>query len=329
MSLLRRFLPLILPAISLVWLFVDAPGPTWRETYFVLLMLLITIATRTLSWRTAVNGVSLGIGIAAPLMVLVGWLLARAGFDIAESGVGSWGVVPIVEEALKLGLVWGAASLFTRRTRLTFNPSDWLLIGCAVGAGFAMVENAQLVRHDPGVLRDMARQYGPSWLVPGAWGTAGFVGHAAATGLAAAGIGLSQSMRRRAATSGASGTRGLVVMILPVAWITLEHVLANLHVNTGSDATFLLGNGRVTPWLFLAMTAVIVYTDQDLARRALAHSRTLRQRRAVAREALVGTRVAKHRPLAERLRVAAGEVRLVNAAGWAMLERLVSGEMNK
>lgn len=317
---LNRLL-LVLPAIALAWLCVDAPVMFWREAYFTLLVMALTLATRTVTWNAVLNALMLGIGVAAPLMVLVGVGLNAAGLDPTE-GVGSWGVVPVVEELVKLLPVWVVALRYSRRTGLTLNPSDYVMMGVAAGAGFAMVENAELVRHSPGVVRDMAAQYGPTWLVPGAWGAAGYVGHAAATGMAAAGIGLWRSASRVEAGR-PPGTHALVkwtALMLPFVWVTLEHVLANLHVNTGSDATFLLGNGRLTPWLFLATLAVIVVGDLASARRVLTQSRTLTLRLALVREALVGSRLPKRRALWQRAVAAAGEIRIINATAWLTLK---------
>ncbi len=292
--------------ISLVWLCVDAPVPFLREAWFVLLLWALTGATRTVSWRAALSALAFGIGVAAPAMVFIGFVMSKAGLDVSESVFGSWAVVPVLEELVKLVPVGLVAVLHRRRSGLTLNPSDWLLLGCAAGAGFAMVENAQLVRQDPGVLTDMARQYGPTWLVPGAWGATGFVGHAAATGLAAAGIGLSHSLARVATARGTSTTLAWVAWAAPFCWVTLEHMLANLRVNTGSELALALGNGRLTPWLFLAATALVTATDLTWARRTLAHSRTLRQRWAL-------------RPA---LRQIAAELRVLNATAWLTRERL-------
>lgn len=327
MTPVRRLVPLVLLVISLAWLFVDAPGPFLREAWFVTVVLGATLATRSVSWNTAFSALGLGIGVAAPAMIALGWLLAKAGFDLSQGGAGSWAVVPIVEELLKIAVVLLAAWLYRRRARLTFNPSDWLLVGCSVGAGFAMVENAQLVANDAGVMRDMARQYGPWLLVPGAWGTAGYVGHAAATGLAAGGVGLSRSLRRTEASLGQGHIFSLAAIVSPIAWITLEHVLANLRVDTGSGATSLLGNGRLTPWLFLAFVAFIVYLDVTLARRALAHSSKFRERAAAVRTLVAGSRLPKPAGLRQRLLVAASERRLLNAAAWVSLERLLPGKV--
>lgn len=310
-------------AVSLVWLLADAPGPFLREAWFVVLLTTLTVGTRTLTWRAALFGVSLGIGLAAPAMVALGWVLARGGLDVSESEVGSWLVVPIIEEIIKLAPVALMAWLHARRTRLSFNPSDWLLAGCAVGAGFAMVENAELVRHNPGVLRDMAEQYGPSWLVPGAWGTAGFVGHAAATGMAAGGIGLWSALGRMTAGGHIVVWMPTAALCAPAAWITLEHVLANLYVNSGTDAALMLGNGRLTPWLFLALVAGIIALDLGRFTRVLRHSRTLRTRQVMIREAILGSRASTRVALRARLVVAATELRVINTAAWLTLERLL------
>lgn len=316
------FLPL---AISLGWLCLDAPGPFFREAYFLVVIWVLTFATRTVSWGTAVSAMSLGIGVAAPAMALVGAVLNRAGLDLSESVFGSWAVVPIIEELVKLLPVWIAAALHRRKTTLTWNPSDWLLAGCAAGAGFAMVENAQLVQHNPGVLRDMADQYGPTWLVPGAWGSVGYVGHAAATGLVACGIGMARAWSRVAAIGRANASTSRIVFALPLAWVTLEHMLANLRVNTGSDLALLLGNGRLTPWLFVGAAVAVIAHDLKWARLVLVHSQALRRRMSLVREALFGTTLPKGRTLWERTRVAAAEVRLMNATAWLTLERLAGG----
>jgi RsiW-degrading membrane proteinase PrsW (M82 family) len=319
MTPVRRLISLVLLAISLGILCLEAPWAFAREAWFLVVMLGITFATRTASWRIALSALGLGIGIAAPAMIASGWLLAKAGLDVSEGGIGSWGFVPILEELVKLSVVALAAWFYRRRSGLAFNPSDWLLAGCAVGAGFAMVENAQLVSNNPGAMRDMARQYGPSWLVPGAWGVVGFVGHAAATGMAAAGIGVWSVLRR---VPGSKPPLVWAALVAPFAWITIEHALANLRVDTGSDAALLLGNGRLTPWLFLAFAAFVVYLDYARARCALANSRKFRERAAAIRALVAGSRLPKTTGIRQRVLVAVSERRLLNAAALVSVERL-------
>jgi RsiW-degrading membrane proteinase PrsW (M82 family) len=260
------------------------------------------------------SALSLGIGVAAPLIVFIGAGLNAVGLDPSDSDFTSWAIVPVIEEAIKLLPVAYLAWQYERRAKASFNPSDFLLIGCAAGAGFAMVENAQLVVHDPGVLRDMARQYGPSLLVPGAWGETGFVGHAAATGMIAAGYGIAVSLRR------AGKSIGPLVLIAPFAYIVMEHMLANLRVNTGSDLALMLGNGRLTPWLFLVMAGVAIVLDGRAAALALTRSRILRIRFKIVRGALLGKLPARV-PLMQRARMAAQELRLLNSVAWLTFDR--------
>lgn len=320
----RRVISLGLLTLSVGWLAIPAPGATLRELWFLCVILGLTVATRTVTYQQSLLGLSLGIGLAAPLMLLIGWALALAGLDASESALASWAVVPILEEGIKLLPISLIAVMHQRRTRRTLNPSDWLMLGCAVGAGFAMVENAQLVRHDPGVLRDMARQYGPSLLVPGAWGFTGFVGHAAATGMAAGGVGLWLALRRMANVGAASSTPAIVALMAPAGWVTVEHALANLRVNTGSDLALLLGNGRLTPWLFLGLAALVIAIDLQRATRAVARSRTFRMRLAMVRGAFGSGRPARQVPWQRRVTAALREVRLINAAAWTLLEPLMT-----
>src|SRR5690606_16067357 len=163
------------------------------------------------------------------------------------SGITNWGLVPLAEEVLKLVPVAVVAALYQRRTRFAPNPSDLLMLGCAAGAGFALSENVALVQQSAGVMRDMAQQYGPHlgpfYLVPGAWGSVGYVGHAAATGFIAGGYGLGRAFQPRL------GARWWIVPAACAAWILVEHMFVNLYVNAGSSFAMVLGNGALTPWL--------------------------------------------------------------------------------
>jgi RsiW-degrading membrane proteinase PrsW (M82 family) len=308
-----RVAALALLVLSVLLLAIDAPGPTWRELWFLGEIFLLTIATRSMSADAALSALSLGLGVVVMMMVWAGRAINAAGIDTSE-GPANWGLIPILEESLKLVPVAMVVVLYRRRSGLAPNPSDLLMLGCFAGAGFAMAENALLVQNSAGIARDMARQYGPHlgplYLVPGAWGAAGYVGHAAATGLACAAFGLALGLRARlgpwwplAATAG-------------FAWIVVEHVLTNYYVGSGSRLALALGNGRLTPWIFIAVALAVVALDWSRARFTLAHSATLRRRVAMARAAF--TRTA---PPVPRSRVAAGllwlsQLRAVNATAW-------------
>ena len=331
MTAARRYLSWALLTISVGWLFIQAPAPTLREALFLAMILAATAWTRTVTWHVALAALALGIGLAAPLTVGLGWAMSALGLDLTE-GLGSWGVVPVVEELVKLLPVGLVAGRCHRRSRQSINPSDWLVIGCAAGAGFAMVENAQLLMANARVTSDMAIRYGPHvfglYAFPGAWGAAGYVGHAGATGIAAAGIGLSMALRR----SGPAPRIGVLAWLCRVpapwwtasvaglGWVTAEHVLANLYVNTASAGALVLGNGRLTPWLGVLWFALVILIDNAHRRQALQGSRIFRIHFALlagAARGVMPSRLSAVELQARRWR----EFRHLNAAAWATFDR--------
>lgn len=308
-----RMVSLALLALSLLLLAVDAPGATWREVWFLGEILLITLATRSLSAGSALSALAMGLGVVTLLMVGAGHAMAAAGID-TSSGVGNWGVIPILEESIKLLPVVVMVLLGRRRPALTPNPSDLLVLGCFAGAGFALAENALLVQNSAGVARDMARQYGPHlgfvYLVPGAWGSAGYVGHAAATGLVCGAFGLGLALRARLGASWWTVPAG------GFGWVVSEHVLTNFYVGSGSRAALMLGNGRLTPWLFVAVAIAIVALDWTRLRTTLARSATLRRRVGMARAALVRTTPPVPRSRLAAARALLAQLRTANATAW-------------
>jgi RsiW-degrading membrane proteinase PrsW (M82 family) len=303
----------VLFGLSLVWLAIDAPASTGKELQFLLEIGLLTLVTRTVSLGSNLSAFGLGLGFAVPLVVAAGYGLTALGVDIT-SGPANWGLVPVIEEGLKLAPVGFVVWLHARRSKLPVNPSDLLALGCFAGAGFALAENSMLAQQGIRLTRDMARHYGPHigpfYLVPGAWGIAGYVGHAAATGLICAGLGLGLSIRHRA--------RSLwwLVPAACAAWVVGEHVLTNLYVGTGSRAALSLGNGRVTPWIFVAVAIAVVVLDWQRAGDTLAHSRMLRQRIGMSRAALL--RVKPPRPASRllALEMYVSQLRVLNATAW-------------
>lgn len=303
-------------ALSLAWLAFQAPGPFWVEIQGVLGILLITVLTRTVSAEAALSALGLGVGVAAPCMILLGHGLAAIGIDPGDSPA-NWTIVAVLEELVKFLPVLFLSARLWRTFRVTFNPSDWLLLGFAAGTGFALIENTLLIQESPGVASDMRLHYGPHlgdwYLVPGAWGAAGYVGHGAATGFIAGGIGLSLWLRR-------SGTKMPFPFWAPgvaaCGWIVVEHALANLHVSTGSDATFILGNGRLTPWFYLALAATVIVIDGRRARASLGRSPMLRKRLGMLKAALLRTKPPVPKSRVAVARMLASQVRLLNAAAW-------------
>lgn len=321
MSRMLRIASLVLVALSLLVAAAAAPGATWLELQFLGLVIVVTLATRSMGARYAVSALALGLGVTTTLIVGAGHAATAAGIETTE-GIGNWGVIPLMEEAVKLVPVAIVAWLYARRRRFEPNPSDLLMLGCAAGAGFAIVENYQLVLNNSGIARDMARQYGPHigpiYLVP-AWGSAGYVGHAAATGLICAGYGLGLEMRARAKTWWPA------IPSACAAWIVVEHMLVNLYVNTGSDTALLLGNGRLTPWIFVIAAAAVVALDYARHRATLARSATLRRRVAMTRAALLrvlpGARPPVPRSRMGAARLFLSQLRDVNLTAWYIRDK--------
>ena len=295
------------------WLAVDAPRPTLREFQFLLEILAVTIATRSISAGAGLSALGLGLGLTAPLMVGAGHAITAAGLDTSV-GIVNWGLIPLVEELLKLVPVGIVILLRARRQRTAPNPSDLLMLGCFAGAGFALAENTLLVQNSAGIARDMARQYGPHvgglYLVPGAWGAAGYVGHAAATGLVCAGLGLGLALRTRL------GPSWWALPLACLGWIVLEHTLTNYYVGSGSRIALILGNGRLTPWIFTALAIAVVVLDARLARATFAHSAVLRRRLNMAKHALLRTTAPVVRSRLTAIDLLLSQLRLLNATAW-------------
>lgn len=298
---------------SLLVMLYHAPMPVLRELQFVAGILLITVATRSLSAESAVSALALGMGLVVFLTVGAGAAVTWIGLDTSD-GIANWILIPLVEEALKLTPVAFAAWAYWRRRMLTPNPSDLLMLGCAAGAGFALVENVALVETSLSAARDMERQYGPHlgsfYFVPGAWGAVGYAGHAAATGFIAGGFGIALAIKERL------GARWWIVAAACAAWILVEHMFTNLYVGTGTSIAMILGNGALTPWLFVVMAGTIAGIDLIRARRALAKSRTLTWRLAVTRAAILRTKPPVPRSRVTALRMYLTQLRLLNATAW-------------
>ena len=302
---------------TLMVLAYHAPGPVAREIQFLVCILLATIATRSMSAGSGVSALGLGLGVIVFLAIGFGRAIVAAGLD-TRSGPVNWALIPVVEEALKLLPVVFVVWLHSRRQRIKPNPSDLLMLGCFAGAGFAFAENVSLFQTSPGVATDMARQYGPNigplYLVPGAWGNAGYVGHAAATGFITGGYGLGLALRKRI------GPRWWIVPAACAAWIIVEHTLTNFYIGSGSRYALILGNGRLTPWFFVALAATVVTLDYRRYRGTLERSAHLRRRVLMTRKALLRKvpPVPKSRPDAARLFMS--QLRLVNATAWYVVE---------
>lgn len=301
-----EWLPL---SVALCWLLLDGRRFFFDDAQYLIEILLVTFVTRSVGLRSGWSALAWCIGFVAPLTVGIGTALAAAGLEMT-AGVGNGVVVPIVEELVKLLPVVIVAAIAGRWKPGLLNLSDLLLLGSMSGAGFSMVESSYFDAVRVGV------RYGPHAgginLLPAAWGQAGYVGHAAATGLIALSFGLAACAAR---TKPMARWR----WALPVTvfgWITLEHGLSNLYVNTGSRMLLALGGGRVTPWLFLAGVAIALTLDARNAAATFKRSKELQKRRVLIAALLARQWRAKQLPRPGAIGALVRQLRLLNATAW-------------
>jgi hypothetical protein len=93
-------------------------------------------------------------------------------------------------------------------------------------------------------------------------------------------------------------------------------MLTNFYVGSGSRIGLVLGNGRLTPWMFLAMTAFIVAIDYRRHRAAFARSARLRRRLLMTRAAMLRTKPPVPQSRINAVRMHMAQLRLVNATAW-------------
>ena len=102
---------------------------------------------RTLRWATLLQGVALGFLVCAPMTAVVQWLVTRGVALVTRQPIGevvrlaSWTYDPLLEEVLKLApLIWLVWRY--RRIHAQLGWTDHLLLGAALGTGFALCEAA-------------------------------------------------------------------------------------------------------------------------------------------------------------------------------------------
>ena len=224
--------------------------------------------TKTLTW----SGFFRFFAVCGLWSVGVALVLAVVSSTLGNAGVEALGptvfVAGLGEEALKLMPLVVLAVAAPRRVS-RFAAVDWWLLGLASGLAFEAVEEgarrvfllAEMQRQ--GLLVEYQELYGGS--VPEGWTTfgllpsdrfhegAGFAGHAVATGMVAALVGLGVVVWRRARGRGAAGWawRAVVVVVPVVCLVTMmaDHLVFNAH----HDEQVVAGDGA---WLDPDVTAV-------------------------------------------------------------------------
>ncbi|MCJ7582917.1 MAG: PrsW family intramembrane metalloprotease [Candidatus Aminicenantes bacterium] len=309
---------------ALILLF-DEPHYFWIELQFALLIWIATSLTRSASTQLGIAVWSGGVGFSILLLLLYGNLLKLAGVNPDSVWMASL-FFPVAEEIVKILPVVLFALYFWRKRKLTFNTSTFLFLGIMTAIGFSMLEKSYWENIS------FPFTYGPHlggfYFFSDALGIyvkskpLGFIGHGAATGLIAMGIGLGLYFRKFKAYR----TFWWIFPLFPALWVLLEHCLLNLYYANGSTALLIVGGGQFTPWIFLAFLAATVGIDLSAAVRTWRNSPCLQERFRLLRS------YPKHQIKKKRkvhwawLGLAAEQFRFLNLVAWNTLGQIKKKE---
>lgn len=177
-------------------------------------LLVVSVTLRAVRLQRVVAAWLVGFAGAAVAVHLL-WSPLADLFSVDEDGVDVW-LIPPLEELVKLTPVVIVAWLGARRMAQP-GVLDTLILGYAVGAGFAFHEDALWGRSTASGFEAPWGLLFPSFFQPG--GDVLVVGHAAWTALAALGVGLLLLHRRRAVLA----VVGAALVVVPI----LDHMAAN------------------------------------------------------------------------------------------------------
>ena len=105
----------------------DDPERFYPQVRFLITLLILTIATRTITARYSLAVYARGLFIGVGATLLLGAAYTAMGFDIKNGFFGTSILFPIIEEAAKLLPVFISLYFFKKNYKSSFNPSDWLL----------------------------------------------------------------------------------------------------------------------------------------------------------------------------------------------------------
>ena len=246
-------------ASALILLF-DEPHYFWIELQFALFIWIATALTRSASTQLGIAAWAGGVGFSMLVLLLYGNLLKLIGINPASVWMSSL-VFPIAEEIVKILPVILFAVYFWRKRKMTFNPSTFLFLGVLTAVGFSMLEKSYW--ENISFPFTYGPHFGGFYFFSDALGIfakskpLGFIGHGAATGLIAMGLGLGMYFRKHKAFR----SFWWLFPVFPVLWVLLEHCLLNLYYANGSTALLVFGGGRLTPWIFLVFLAAVIGID--------------------------------------------------------------------
>lgn len=226
--------------------FGDARQVLTHQILGLAILLGLTIATRAVGVRRVLSFWLFGFFLVGPFVDLTGsWLAER----MTGNGMQA-GVVPVLEEVAKLVPVLLFAAGKLRRGR-TPAASDLLVLGAAVGGGFAFHEDLLWERAATSGLA------GPGVLLPTMLQDPMFAaGHVVWTACAALGVGLMCLHRHRRWAF----VLGPVLLAAPL----LDHMVVNVSGPKRADLRSAMLDGRLLVWLFVACVAGAVLVEHRL-----------------------------------------------------------------
>lgn len=220
----------------------------WKHLWVVGWLLLVTFRLRTTRALDVVSFFFIGffpvvtvvVGVAEPIESLLG----------ASSNLQTAFVVPLVEEVVKALplLVWG---LLTTRRGVHPTVTDLLLLGFAVGAGFAFHEDALWQRSTASGFEGPYGALFPTFFSGGAF----VIAHAGWSLLAGAGIGLFLVHRRR--------PLAWILAAVPLGVAILDHMAVNWRGGGwfGSLLDRFTGSGLLAARLVLLSVVLAILHD--------------------------------------------------------------------
>src|SRR5581483_5300320 len=213
----------VLAAGAIVWLGIvvantggSGVAATWTNASFPALLLVATGLVRSIRTRLTVRLFLLG-GLMLSIALVGAW-----GFERVVSDPGATSrdvVVPLMEETLKLAPLLYLLWRWRRRRAQALGASDVLVMAAAVGAGFALVEDA-FIREAVGWARTLPLLPATEYAANG-FGERLIVGHAMWTALAGATMGLALLLV-------CLTLRGFVIGLSGYAVSALDHMANNL-----------------------------------------------------------------------------------------------------
>ena len=247
----------------------------WHQVSFLIIFAILTYPARSVRWGTIYNFFLIGF-LFAWAVVGVQYLIEQVMFGGHLPLLGSVLIAPVTEEIGKLLPLLVLVLAGWGGFRSSYGACDLMLCGGALGCGFGLLEDTFRRVHSY-----------PAPASPALFGIAifpdsydGFLGHGASTAFAALALGfLVYAMRWRRWL-----VPGLAAALVVLFWMMVDHALANFATFNSFSQPWLAPvrwiwrldqNGRLSPYVLLALVLLTIVLERLLLWRALRGLRRL------------------------------------------------------